>query len=739
MSEAQRTTQSIIAHSPAAATGASVDGPDEERFDIAAAELSSRQRSALKSDDTFALVDAHGDINADGAGSDGLFLADTRFLSHLRLKVMGADPLLLGSALSADGTYLHADLTNPDVFRDGRLLLAKDQVHIERTAYVHAGVLRQRIMLSNYGPAPLQLHVAIAFGNDFADIFEVRGLTRARRGTLDRSVHGSSEAELGYLGLDGVRRSTRISLTPAPQKLTGETATYVLALEPRARATLVVEARCGAAPPAHTFLAGLVSTRRAFRRRLQRQGAVSTGSAELNDVLRRAAGDVALLMTETTQGPYPYAGIPWFSTVFGRDGIITAMEMLWLVPALARGVLRFLAAHQATVHDADSDAEPGKILHELRRGEMAALREVPFGTYYGSVDSTPLFVLLAGLYFERTGDAALLCDLWPAIDAALAWMDAADRDGDGFIEYYRATPAGLANQGWKDSFDSIFHADGALAQGPIALVEVQAYAYEARLSAAHVADSLGLAARASSLRVAAEELRERFERTFWSDALGGYALALDGDKRPCLVASSNAGHVLRSGIAAPARAASVAQRILGPDFFSGWGVRTIAEGAQRYNPMSYHNGSIWPHDNALIGSGLARSGHREGIARLLKALVDAAAVMDQRRLPELFCGFARRRGRAPVLYPVACSPQAWASGALFLLLQSLLGCRIDGAARKVRFEAPVVPAWLGYVELQNLPVADARVSLRLTRTSSGGVDLAVIAADGVTVELTPRS
>jgi glycogen debranching enzyme len=736
MSEAQRKAESLIERAPAAATGAPAESdPAAERFDIAASELSSRQRSALKADDTFALIDAHGDINADGAGSDGLFHADTRFLSHLRMTVMGADPLLLGSSLSQDGTYLHADLTNPDVFRDGRIALAKDQVHIERTLYVHAGVLRQRVMLSNYGSTPLQLTAAFAFDSDFADIFEVRGLTRVRRGTLSHAVRGPDEVHLTYVGLDRETRSTRVSFSPPPQKLTANAAAYVLQLDPKSRATIVIDARSGdatvASTTAPTFLTGLVSARRSFCNRLERQAGVSTGSGELNEVLRRSAGDVAMLMTETPSGPYPYAGIPWFSTVFGRDGIITAMEMLWLNPSIARGVLKFLAAHQASIRDADSDAEPGKILHELRRGEMAALREVPFGRYYGSVDSTPLFVVLAGLYWERTGDDALLEELWPAIEAALAWMDTdADRDGDGFIEYYRATPSGLANQGWKDSYDSIFHADGTLAAGPIALVEVQAYAYEARMLAARAARHLGLDRRAAELTAAAERLRERFEGAFWSDELGSYALALDGDKRPCLVRSSNAGQVLRSGIAAPERAALVAQQLLSPAFFSGWGVRTIADGAVRYNPMSYHDGSIWPHDNALIGSGLRACGRRGDVARLLKALLDAASVMDQRRLPELFCGFPRRRGRAPVLYPVACSPQAWASGALFHLLQSLLGLKIDGHARKLRIERPHIPDWLGHVELTRLAVADAYVSIRLSRASSGATEMAVLANDG---------
>jgi glycogen debranching enzyme len=352
----------------------------------------------------------------------------------------------------------------------------------------------------------------------------------------------------------------------------------------------------------------------------------------------------------------------------------------------------------------------------MREGEMAALREVPFGLYYGSVDATPLFVMLAGIYAERTGDDAILVELWPAIEAALAWInEAGDPDGDGFLEYYRATEQGLANQGWKDSLDAIFHADGRLAQGPIALAEVQGYVYCAKQVLARCIERLGWSERADRLKAEADQLAERFDASFWCEELGTYALALDGEKEPCRVLSSNAGQVLFTGIARPDRAIKVAEGLMRPQFFSGWGIRTIANTEARYNPMSYHNGSIWPHDNALIALGLARYGLRRSVERVFKGLFDAATYMEMRRLPELFCGFQRSRGRGPTHYPVACSPQAWASATPFTLIEASLGLQFDPATNEIRLRNPRLPSFVDELMLRNLQLKQSSVDLKVRR------------------------
>jgi glycogen debranching enzyme len=693
---------------------------EEDRHPIhATASLSSA--CVLRHGDMFALFDRHGDIRPFGTlGAHGLYHDGTRFLSALRMSLGGERLLLLSSNVRADNVMLAVDLMSPDLIEGDKLVVPHGTLHALRAKFLWQGVYYERIQLSNFGARAANVALDLEFMADFADVFEVRGTHRARRGTLHESQCHGNTLVLSYTGLDGKRRTTRVALTPAPTRWDGERATFRVELMPRQSKNVYLVVTCEAeTPPADvddSFERAYEKACAVLGEHAKRYARIHSSNEQFNDWLNRSIADLRMMITETDHGQFPYAGVPWFSVPFGRDAVITAFEALWLNPELARGVLGFLAANQADTTDASVDAEPGKIVHEMRGGEMAALREIPFGRYYGSVDSTPLFVMLAAAYHQHTGDLQTMERLWPQLESALGWIEEyGDVDGDGFVEYGRQSKDGLTQQGWKDSHDSVFHADGTLAQAPIALAEVQGYVYAARHGAARIAAALGHPARAKQLADAADRLQASFDRAFWCEDLGMYALALDGAKRPCRVQSSNAGQCLFTGIALPERAATLATRLGMPEMFSGWGIRTLAVGEQRYNPLSYHNGSVWPHDNALIAAGLARYGHTALAARVLEGLFDASLFVDLHRLPELFCGFPRRPGEGPTLYPVACSPQAWAAGTPFLLLQAILGMSIDGARGRLSFVHPTLPPFLKQVTIRGLRVGDHRIDIALHR------------------------
>jgi glycogen debranching enzyme len=694
--------------------GPSYEGP----FYIAATTPAERPRCSLKYGDCFIVLDSYGDLGATAGGPDGLFYTDTRFLGRLEMLLNGVSPLLLGSNVRDDNSILSVDLTNPDILNGNQIALQKDALHIVRTTFLWGAIAYQRIAVRNHADFSLAFELSFLFDNDFADLFEVRGLKRERRGTSVNKVTSPQDVLMRYEGLDGKTRRTTLLFDPAPTRLEQHQASYGLKLAPKQSVSIFLVVECDRPKRAkpRRFFRAMIAARRELRAATRHAATVATSNEVFNEVLCRSMSDLYMLTTQTPQGRYPYAGIPWYSTTFGRDGLITALQMLWLDPAIARGVLRRLAFYQAKADDPVADAQPGKILHEMRGGEMAALHEVPFGLYYGSVDSTPLFVLLAGLYVERTGDIATLRQLWPALVAALKWIDRfGDADHDGFVEYHRANEKGLVNQGWKDSYDAIFHQDGRLAEGPIALAEVQGYVFAAKQLAARCARLLGHKRRARELEIEATRLARRFEEAFWCPEIGTYALALDGRKEPCRVRTSNAGQLLFTGIVGAERAAIVADGLLQPQFFSGWGIRTVASTESRYNPMSYHNGSIWPHDNALIALGFARYGLTAAVEGVFKGQFAAASYMDLRRLPELFCGFQRRRGQGPTLYPVACSPQAWAAGAPFLLLQASLGLEFDPAKNEIRLCNPRLPAFLDDVTLSDVKLCGSSVDLTVHR------------------------
>jgi glycogen debranching enzyme len=703
---------------------------------LATASRPDERTRVVKDGETFGVFDHSGMIRHTSGSELGLYHEGTRFLSNFELALERRHPLLLGSTVRRDNVLV-VDLANPDLPDGSSGPLVRDTVHMFVSGLLWDRAWYGRVRLQSYVRHPLELELSFLFAADYADIFEVRGIHRIRRGRDRAPAVFADHVRLGYDGLDHVSRSTTIKFSPMPDLLTASRASYRIQLDAHGETELEVRAAYevdGVGGPllefddAHQRSLKVLSARRAHC------GTVQTSNARFDEWIDRSAADLQMMITETTDGPYPYAGVPWFSSPFGRDGIITAFETLWMDQEVARGVLNYLAANQATEFDPENDAEPGKIIHEARQGEMPALREVPFGRYYGSIDATPLFVMLAGAYWRRSADFPLVEAIWPNVERALAWIDRhGDLDGDGFVEYARRSPTGLAAQGWKDSFDSISHQDGELARGPVALCEVQGYVYAARRSAAELARVLGHRDRADVLERQAENLRDQFERTFWCDELGTYALALDGDKRPCRVRASNAGHCLFTGIASAPHARRVVETLLDDCSFSGWGIRTLDAGEQRYNPISYHNGSVWPHDNAIIAMGMARYGHKHASARILSGLFAASVHFDLRQMPELFCGFRQRPDEGPTHYPVACVPQAWAAGSVFLALQACLGLDIDALGARIMLDHPLLPEGVDRVMLRNLRVGAASVDVVLDHRG-GDVGVHLERSDG-TVEL----
>jgi glycogen debranching enzyme len=690
----------------------------------------------LKQGNTFAVFDRFGDIETFGSGELGLYFQDTRFLSRLTLRLGKDRPLLLSSTVREDNAVMAVDATNPDFWRDSEIIIPRGTVHLYRSKVLWDNACHERLRIHNYGRAAVDFVLSIEFAADFADIFELRGTNREKHGRCLEPELTEDGLVLAYEGLDRRFRRTRIIFEPVPSRLSKSLASFQIHLEAGQNASYQWTIACevdgdsqgdiklGYENIVHEAASALELTRR-------QEPQIFTGNEQFNDWMNRSLADLHMMRTETRYGPYPYAGVPWFSTVFGRDGIITALQCLWFDPSLARGVLSYLAANQADAEKPEQDAQPGKVLHEFRDDEMAVLGEVPFRRYYGSIDATPLFVMLVGAYYRRTGDRGFIQSIWPNVRRALEWIDRyGDSDGDGFVEYSRRSKHGLVHQGWKDSHDAVFHSDGSLAEPPIALCEVQSYVYAAKIEASELAELLGDEPVARQLKKQADSLRQRFEEAFWCEDLSTYALALDGNKRPCRVRTSNAGHCLFAGIATEKHARRVAATLSDDASFSGWGIRTVASTESRYNPMSYHNGSVWPHDNSLIAAGFARYELKGSAAMVLAGLMDASIFFDLHRLPELFCGFPRRPGESPTLYPVACAPQAWASGAAFLLVEAALGLRIVAPENKVIFSKPFLPPFLPQVSIRDLKVGEASVDLLLTRHDEGDVGVNVLRRNG---------
>ena len=690
----------------------------------------------LKCDDLFLCARRDGDVRPARVSGEGLYTHDTRFLSWLHLRVGGATPVTLSSSI-ASGHSAVVDATNSMLPTAAGDSVPQETISVQRRL-VLSERLHYEITLRSYLGHAVQLELSVELGADFADVFEVRAAAqREARGRVLAAKLRSDLVTFAYLGEDGVHRETRIGLSPPATAVAANTrgaeASWCLTFEPRGSCVILLDVE--------PSVGGRAATRRGLPEaaasvdvagRTWRDGctAITTDDDVLSRLLDASVRDLHALLMTATAGRLPAAGIPWYVAPFGRDSIWTSQMALMIEPDVARDTLLVLAALQAKADDPWRDAERGKILHELRRGELAGAGIIPHTPYYGTVDATPLFLILAAAYLRWTGDLATLTALRPALDAALTWIDDfGDLDGDGFIEYKCRSPAGLLQQGWKDSHDSIMHADGRPAEGPIALVEAQAYVYLAKTEIADVYDAFGDTNRGAALRREAQTLRERFDAAFWDAREEVYVLALDGRKRQVRSVASNQAHALYCGIATPGKAALVAQRLMAPDMFSGWGLRTLSADSPAYNPMSYHNGSVWPHDNAIAAAGLKRYGHSSAATRIARAMLDVGERSTDGRLPELFCGFDRGPARVPVAYPVACVPQAWAAVTPFLLLQSLLGIQADARAGALSVDHPVLPDGVSRIDLHSLRVGNATVSLSF-RNDRGVTGFALVEQRG---------
>lgn len=671
--------------------------------------------------DTFGIFDRRGDIKMLGEKIQGIYHNGTRYISDLELRINGQRPLLLSSSVKEQNEMLTIDLTNPTLHGPGDLTIPKDTVYIGRSKFLMDGVCYEQIRLSNYGIREIDFQIRLSLAADFKDIFEVRGIQRTQSGEIYEITHGPQHSlQICYLGLDGVKRITHLSFSSPP---TGwekyNTPLFQIRLGPRQKMNFDYTIRCQEGKkinPTLGYIPGRKKLEKAIRGYTEDFPQITTSHEKFNTWIQRSNYDLSSLLSRNKMGLYPYAGVPWYNTAFGRDGIITALQTLWLSPRIAHDVILYLSEKQATKVDPFRDAEPGKIIHEVRGGEMAALKEIPFEKYYGSVDATPLYIMLVGAYLRRTHHLPLFKKVWKHVVAALHWIrEYGDPDGDGFIEYAPKGKGGLSNQGWKDSMDSVFDAEGRMMAPPITLCEVQGYVYQAYREVAYMFRLRKESRKAAYWDEQADQLREQFNAKFWDPALKSYVMALDGHDQPARVLNSNAGHALFCGIADEDKAAIQADTLMGESLFSGWGIRTIGKGSPRYNPMSYHNGSVWPHDVAMIGAGFGRYGFSDHVETLTMSLFAASEHFEFQRLPELFCGFDRRRGEGPTNYPVACSPQAWAVGSVYMMLQACLGLEIRAQEKAVHFHQPRLPKGIDTLEISHWKIDQMPVHLRAYR------------------------
>jgi glycogen debranching enzyme len=706
----------------------------------------------IKDENVFLVTSPDGGIPLGQGHGFGLYYHDCRYLRGYELCIANQSPTVLAST-AAKGDSAVLQLANQDIHTADGQLIPKETIGVKWARALDGTVpeLHDSFTFENFGLNDVKFPVSLTFGAQFEDIFAVRGLFSEKLGDVRKPEWKDGALVLAYDGADGRLRSATIELSPAPAKRERCGARFDITLPSRARVTLDVDIRLEdvpeagadgdpAAPPTTRpgkilrgdRLRGTVEKPGEERKQDAKMGTkVHSDSLLLNAVLERSLGDLEMLISSIDGQEFFAAGIPWFATLFGRDSIVTALQTLAYEPAIARHTARLLAHYQGDRVDDWRDEQPGKILHSLRVGEMARLGEIPHTPYYGSVDATPLFLILIGRYAAWTGDLELFDSLRDSVELALNWMSTwADKNHDGYIEYASTSDRGLINQGWKDSGDAIVDSDGHLADPPIALVEVQGYAYQARTLIADLYERTGEARRAKELRDEAAALRERFNRDFWMEEEKFYALALEKGGAQLTVISSNPGHALWAGIADDDKARAVAERLMQPDMYNGWGIRTLSHHAKRYNPVGYHLGTVWPHDNSIIAVGFRRYGFDAEAHRILSGLVQAAMHFNGYRLPELFAGFARDEYDYPVRFPVACHPQAWAAGSIPYLIEAMLGLSPDAFEKRLRVVRPLLPDFVNHLELRDLAVGTARVSLRFERTPENTTAVTVLHTEG---------
>jgi glycogen debranching enzyme len=669
---------------------------------------------------TFLSTTVAGDIMPPGSPDVGFFHDDTRFLSRMELRVDGYRTVVLSS--STEQTFAsQIELTTGKSTMRETYEIPENTVHIRREQLLASETLFDNFWFENFNFHELELNLELAYEADFMDVFQVRGVARQKLGQYFLPIVRKDSIVFHYCGRDGVARETVIHLSPEPDMVDGTTARWKLRLPPfkrfRLETTIVPQVEGKRSRSIHPdFGQQLRMRREAIAEWASHSTSFSANNSIFGEMVETCKADFHALQIPEARERVIAAGIPWFATMFGRDSIIAAYQSLMLNPQLASETLRVLASLQGKEKNDWRDEEPGKILHEYREGEMTRAGEMPFGPYYGSVDATPLWLILLSETFNWTADEQLIKDLLPNAYRALEWIDShGDLDGDGFIEYQRRSSKGLANQGWKDSWDAIMHHDGEVAKTPIALCEVQGYVYEAKYRMASLMRSFGDVQTADRLKKDSAEMAKRFEKAFWMPKLGFYAMALDREKRQTQVISSNPGHLLFTRMLPLDRAKAITQRFMRDDMFSGWGWRTMSRNERIFNPLSYHRGSVWPHDNSLIAHGMSLYEFREPANQLFTGLFEAALNFRDYRLPELFCGIQRREHDEPVQYPVSCSPQAWASGSVFLMLMSVLGIRPSAARRELNIVNPALPHFLENLSIRNMRVGGSRVGLDFTR------------------------